>query len=53
MMFLSILLMKFIAMLVLVPVYLLARRIHRRMKPSRFKRILFMTLPGHRPRDWR
>ena len=52
MLFLAAFLKPFIALLVLVPILMFCRWLHRRMPDSRLKRALFAPLPGHKPRTW-
>lgn len=49
---LSLILKPFIALAVLVPVYLLCRYLYRTLPDSKVKRILFSPLPGHKARSW-
>lgn len=49
---LGLLLKPFAALLVLVPALMACRWLHRVMPESRFKRLLFHPLPGHKPRRW-
>jgi len=52
--FLAALLKPFFALVILVPVLLLADWIHRKMPDSRLKRVLFRPLSGHAQRSrWR
>jgi hypothetical protein len=48
--FLAVLLKPFIALLIMVPVYLICGAIERWMPESKLKRLLFSPLPGHRSR---
>lgn len=41
-----------VALAVLVPGLMFARWLHNVLPASRFKRILFSPLPGHKPRRW-
>ena len=53
-MFWAMLLRPFVALIILVPVLMLADWIYRKMPDSKLKRLLFRPLPGHRQRDrWR
>lgn len=42
----------FVALAVLVPALMFARWLHKVLPASRFKRILFSPIPGHKPRRW-
>jgi len=42
----------FIALVLFVPVLVVSRLIYRYMPDSKFKRILFSPLPGHKDRRW-
>ena len=50
--FLVALLKPLAALIVLVPVLLLSKAIHRWMPDGKLKRILFSPLPGHKGRRW-
>lgn len=52
MLWLSIFVKPFVAMLLLVPTLMFCRWLHKRMPESRLKRLLFSPLPGHKARRW-